>query len=54
MGLELVILSGDRREAVEAVAGELGIDQAHGELSPDDKLARIDALEREGRRVALL
>jgi Cu+-exporting ATPase len=54
MGLELVILSGDRREAVEAVAGELGIDQAHGELSPDDKLARIDALEREGRRVAML
>ena len=54
LGLRLAILSGDRQEAVQAAASELAIDDAFGQLTPDDKLARIEALEQDGRRVAML
>ena len=54
MGLRLVLLTGDRREAAEAVAREVGIDDVRAELSPSGKLAAIDALRAEGRRVAMV
>jgi Cu+-exporting ATPase len=54
MGLRVVLLTGDRREAAEAVAREIGIDDARGELSPADKLDAIDMLRAEGRTVAMV
>jgi Cu2+-exporting ATPase len=39
---------------VAEVAAQLGIDQAIGGLRPDDKLARLRALQAEGRRVLML
>ncbi len=38
------ILSGDRAEAVTRVAGELGIDEAHGGLMPEDKYALLEKI----------
>ncbi len=40
----IVMLSGDRREVAQAVAGELGIDEVHAELLPADKLACEESL----------
>jgi len=54
MGLRVVILTGDRREAAEAVAREVGIGDVRAELSPSGKLEAIDALRREGRVVAMV
>ncbi|PIE23755.1 MAG: copper-translocating P-type ATPase [Planctomycetota bacterium] len=54
LGLRLAILSGDRQEVVQAAANELAIDDAFGQLTPNDKLARIDSLEKAGQRVAML
>src|SRR5690606_34891338 len=44
------ILSGDRKEKVAALAGELGLDAAHtlGELTPQDKAAWIDEHGKNG------
>jgi P-type E1-E2 ATPase len=54
MGLRVVMLTGDRREAAEAVAREVGIREVRAELSPSDKLEAIDALRAEGRSVAMV
>lgn len=39
-----VMLTGDRKQAAEAVAAELGIDEVHSELLPGDKVAQVEAL----------
>ena len=39
-----VMLTGDRREAAEAVARELGIDEVHFELLPADKVTKVEQL----------
>ncbi|HZQ12945.1 MAG TPA: heavy metal translocating P-type ATPase [Pseudolabrys sp.] len=53
-GLDLHILSGDRAEAVAPVARALGIAQWQGGVKPADKIALIDALKRQGRRVLMV
>ncbi len=54
MGMRVVILTGDRRTAAEAVAREVGIDDVVAELSPLGKLEAIDRLRSEGRSVAMV
>ena len=39
-----VMLTGDRKEAAEAVAAELGIDEVHYELLPADKVSQVEKL----------
>jgi Cu2+-exporting ATPase len=54
LGLDLHIVSGDRANAVAPVAEALGIETWHGGLKPADKIAFIEALKREGRRVLMV
>jgi Cu2+-exporting ATPase len=53
-GLDLRILSGDRDEAVEPIASALGIAYWQGGLKPADKIALIEALKANGRRVLMV
>lgn len=53
-GRRVMILSGDRPSAVEAVARRLGVTEWEAGLTPPDKIARIEALQREGRRVLMV
>ena len=53
-GVEVILLSGDRRETVEAVAAQVGVETAIAEVSPEEKAERIAALRRTGRRVAMV
>ncbi|MGQ9368122.1 heavy metal translocating P-type ATPase [Azospirillum sp. ST 5-10] len=53
-GLDLVLLSGDRRAAVAAVAEELGIADWRAEQTPADKTAALQALQAAGRRVLMV
>jgi len=48
------MLSGDRIAAVAPIAAELGIERWQGELKPADKIALIDDLKRQGRRVLMV
>ena len=45
LGVQTVMLSGDHPAAAQAVAGAAGVAEAHGQLLPGDKLARIDELQ---------
>ena len=47
------ILSGDAPDTVLRLAKQLGIDDAHGGLSPADKLAWTQAQQAQGRQLAM-
>jgi len=42
-----VMLTGDRREAAESVAAELGLDEVYSELLPGDKVSQVERLLSE-------
>ncbi|PLX39819.1 MAG: copper-translocating P-type ATPase [Hyphomicrobiales bacterium] len=54
LGLEVEILSGDTEAAVAAAAAELGIDHWRAGLKPADKIARLEQLQAEGRKPAMV
>jgi heavy metal translocating P-type ATPase len=54
LGIRTLLLTGDTRAVAEAVARQVGIDEAAAELLPAAKLARIATLRAEGRRVAMV
>ncbi|MFD2250695.1 Cu2+-exporting ATPase [Pseudochelatococcus lubricantis] len=53
-GLSLIVLSGDRPDAVAPVAGQLGIEAWRGGLKPQDKIAALAALKAQGRKVLMV
>jgi Cu+-exporting ATPase len=53
-GIRVVLLSGDRRAAAEAVAGELGITEVHAEVAPEGKADVVAALQAAGGKVAMV
>ncbi|MCG5235580.1 heavy metal translocating P-type ATPase [Xanthobacter oligotrophicus] len=53
-GLEVRILSGDREAAVVPVAQALGITHWDAGLKPADKIAALDRLKADGRRVLMV
>jgi len=53
-GLRAVVLTGDRKAAAEHLQSELQLEDVRSELKPDDKLAEIRQMTREGRRVAMV
>lgn len=44
---QLVMLTGDSKQAGEAVAGELGLDKVYTELLPADKVEKVEELFRQ-------
>ena len=47
---QTVMLTGDRREVAEAVAGQLGVDECHAQLLPQDKVERVEQLLEQTAR----
>lgn len=52
-GVRIVMLTGDSRTTAEAVAKQLGIDQVHAEILPNQKADIIKQLQAEGHTVAM-
>ncbi|MCC7014758.1 MAG: heavy metal translocating P-type ATPase [Planctomycetes bacterium] len=52
-GLEVHMLTGDRRATAEAVAGELGLEHVHAQATPESKAEIVRELRAARRRVAM-
>ena len=54
LNVDVWLLSGDRPQAAQQVAHEVGIAQAHGACTPQEKLSRMQAAQSQGARVAMV
>ena len=52
-GIRVVMLTGDNSATAKAVAAQVGIDEYHAEVMPDDKLAHIESLQMKGEIVGM-
>jgi Cu2+-exporting ATPase len=52
--IQVVMLTGDARAVADAVGRELGIDTVYAQVLPEDKVQRIQELQRQGKRVAMV
>ena len=52
-GVRIVMLTGDHGATARGVAAEVGIDDVHADVLPDQKAAAVAELQRAGRRVAM-
>nr|WP_245213962.1 heavy metal translocating P-type ATPase [Rhodoferax sp. AJA081-3] len=43
LGIQTLMLTGDNAHTADAIAAQVGMDEAHGDLLPDDKLKAIEA-----------
>ena len=50
----IIMLTGDNAATAQAVAGELGVDEVLSDLMPEDTVAAIVALQKQGHRVAMV
>jgi Cu2+-exporting ATPase len=54
LGIRVVMITGDARQVADAVAAQLGVDEAFAEVLPEDKERAVADLQRRGLRVAMV
>ena len=54
LGIKTLMLTGDNPHTANAIAAQVGIDQAEGNLLPEDKLKAIEALYAQGHHVGMV
>ncbi len=52
-GIRIVLATGDATTTAKSVAAKLGLEEVHGEMKPQAKLALVEKLQAEGRKVAM-
>lgn len=50
----LAMLTGDKRASADIIANEVGIDEVHAELFPEDKVAAVKSAEEDGNAVTMM
>ena len=54
LGVETVMLTGDRRAVAERVGAEAGVGSVQAELLPEGKVEAVQRLKADGRKVAMI
>jgi Cd2+/Zn2+-exporting ATPase len=54
VNIKTVMLSGDKQAVVDAVAKELNIDQAYGDLLPENKVEKVEELKSQNLKIAFV
>ena len=52
-GIQVIMLTGDNHDTAKAVASELNLTHFKAEMLPQDKLAAVEKLHSEGKKVAM-
>nr|WP_207843397.1 heavy metal translocating P-type ATPase [Williamsia soli] len=52
--IQVVMITGDAEAVAQTVAADLGIDRVFAGVRPEDKAAKVQELQREGRKVAMV
>lgn len=50
----IAMLTGDNESTAQAIATQLGVDEVHANLMPEDKVRVIEDLKKQGHRVAMI
>ncbi|MDQ4024164.1 MAG: copper-translocating P-type ATPase, partial [Actinomycetota bacterium] len=53
-GVEVIMMTGDAKSVANAVAEDLGIDTVFAEVLPGDKASKIQEVQRQGKKVAMV
>ncbi len=53
-GIEVAMLTGDAQAVADAVAAELGIDTVFAQVLPEDKAGKVQELQGQGKKVAMV
>jgi Cu+-exporting ATPase len=53
LGLRIVMVTGDNKITAAAVAAEVGIEEVHADILPEEKGSIVKKLQSEGRKVAM-
>jgi Cu+-exporting ATPase len=54
LGLDVIMLTGDDRRAAAAIAAQVDVEHVMAEVLPEQKAAKIKALQAEGKRMAMV
>ena len=54
LGIGITLLTGDKRGTADSIAAQVGIDRVEAELRPEDKVAAIERMQSQGRRVCMV
>ena len=53
-GVKVIMATGDAERVARNVAAELGVDEVHAQMMPEDKLELVKSLQAQGKTVAMI